>query len=104
MNGMNDELRRAAVAIVAMHQPCSPYTLLDALKREYGASTAAANTTMLTLIRDGQLRRTFDGKLILPGGGGGGGMSMARVIVLAVFLLVIVAFMAWVFYNMAQSA
>jgi hypothetical protein len=99
MAGPNENLRRAAIAIVAERQPCSPYDLLEALRRDYGASHGAANTTMLTLIRDGLLERTFDGRLVLPGVRAR--TSMGRMVVLAVFLIAILAFMTWVIYNMA---
>ena len=97
----NEQLRQAGVAIVAEHQPCSPYQLLDTLKRDYGATHAAANATMLTLIRDGWLDRTFDGRLALPGYRGR--TPVHRVVVLAVFLAAILAFMMWVLYNMTQA-
>jgi hypothetical protein len=98
-SNLDPDLSQIAITIVAARQPCSPYTLLDRLKNDFGASTAQANTTMLTLIRDGQIRRTSDGRLVLPGYGGGG-MSTMNKIVLAVFLLAIAAFMVWVISNM----
>ncbi len=99
MAGTDEQLRQAAIAIVAQRQPCSPYDLLDTLKRDYGASHGAANTTLLTLMRDGLLQRTFDGRLTLPGVRAR--TSVGKIVVLTVFLLAILAFMAWVVYNMA---
>jgi hypothetical protein len=63
---MNETLANAAVAIVAAGQPCKPNDLVVRLRKEHGASHAEANQTMLALIRDGRLKRTFTGKLQLP--------------------------------------
>lgn len=86
-----------AIEVVGRSQPCSPYTLTDALKKA-GASHAVANRTMLELIRDGVLSRTFDGRLILPGFKPP--PSPGRLVALIVFLVVVLAFMGWVFVNM----
>lgn len=66
MPGTTPELKRLAIEIVAANQPCSPNYFKRALKREGGASERAANETLLTMIRDGELRRTWNGKLVLP--------------------------------------
>lgn len=58
--------RQIAVAIVEQEQPCPANRLVSRLKHEFGANTAQANTTLLELIRDGAVRRTFTGKLVLP--------------------------------------
>jgi hypothetical protein len=63
---MNEPLARAAIPVVAAEQPCKPNDLVSRLRKEYGASHADANQTMLALIRDGRLKRTFTGKLQLP--------------------------------------
>jgi hypothetical protein len=94
-------LRQAAVAIVRQYQPCSPYQLLGALRRDFGASHGEANVTMLTMIRDRQLRRTFDGQLTLPGYRVPA--PVGRVVALAVALLMILAFIGWVIYSMTQA-
>jgi hypothetical protein len=66
MSGTTESLRWIAIGIVADCQPCRPNQLVKRLRSEYGASHRAANETLLTLIRDGRLRRTFSGKLVLP--------------------------------------
>jgi hypothetical protein len=66
MSGTNEYLRQAAITVVGQQQPCPPHQLQAILKRDYGASTRAANETLFTLMRDGYLRRTFTGKLALP--------------------------------------
>lgn len=63
MAGTNQSLKQAAIQIVRASQPCTPYHLLGALKRNYGADTRAANETLFQLMRDGYLKRTFTGKL-----------------------------------------
>lgn len=63
MGGTNQELRRAAIDYVASCQPCKPNDLLKWLRQSHEASHRAANETLLTLVRDGYLRRTFTGKL-----------------------------------------
>jgi hypothetical protein len=65
--GTNDSLRRVAIEVVGQNQPCRPYHLLGTLRQEYGASVRAANETMFTLLRDGLLKRTWTGKVKLPG-------------------------------------
>ena len=68
MSGTTAELKRVAIAIVRDEQPCRPNRLVKRLRSEHGASHRAANETLLTLIRDGLLRRTFSGKLVVPAG------------------------------------
>jgi hypothetical protein len=99
MSYTQEQLRQIAVTIVAKNQPCKPYTLLDILKRQYGASHGDANRTMLELIRDGRVKRTFFGDLVLPGGGGGG-VDVGQLVVYVLFMGGILAFMAWVIYQM----
>jgi hypothetical protein len=65
MGGTNVEWKQLAVQVVAQGQPCKPNDLIKALEG-YGASVRAANETLLTMIRDGQLKRTWNGKLVLP--------------------------------------
>ena len=67
MPGTTPELRQIAVAIVAQAGTCRPNALVQQLRRDHGASHRAANETLLTLIRDGLLRRTWWGRLRVPG-------------------------------------
>jgi hypothetical protein len=64
---MDSELAEIAVAIVAANQPLKPNDLLKTMRKQHGASHREANTTFLMLLRDGRIRRTFTGKLVLPG-------------------------------------
>jgi hypothetical protein len=100
-----DDLRRGALAIVAQTQPTTPNDLTYRLRSEYGASHAEANRAMLELIRDRHLRRTPYGELVLPGAGArvGGGYPVALKVVGAILILAIVAFMAWVVYNLVMA-
>ena len=99
MPNRSQELQAIAIAIVGENQPCKPYYLLDRLKREYGASHGEANQTLLVLIRDGRLKRTFFGDLVLPGGGGNQ-IELVKLAIYLVFMGVIVVFIAWVFYRL----
>jgi len=63
--GTTPELMRLAAAYVGANQPCTANSLVRMLKNA-GASTRAANETLLFMIRDGYLRRTWNGKLTLP--------------------------------------
>jgi hypothetical protein len=99
MPDRSQELQRFAVAIVAKSQPMKPYDLLNRLKSEHGASHAEANRTMLTLIRDGGLKRTFLGELVLPGASGGK-VDPMQVGIYVVFMGGILAFMAFVFSRL----
>ena len=65
VSGTNAEWIRLAVEIVAANQPCTANKLIRALKQN-GASTAAANQTFFAIVRDGYVRRTWNGKLKLP--------------------------------------
>ena len=65
MPGTTPELRALALAIVEANEPCTANHLVSTLKRQ-GASTRAANETLFTLMRDGYVRRTWNGKLKLP--------------------------------------
>lgn len=67
MAGTTPELKALALAIIGANEPCTANHLVAALKRQ-GASTRAANETLFTLIRDGYVRRTWNGKLRLPAG------------------------------------
>jgi len=101
----SQELQQIAIGVVAECQPCKPYDLLDRLKREYGASHGEANKTMLLLIRDGRLKRSFFGELTLPGGAGrtggaSGRLDPMKLIIYIVFMSGILGFMAWVFYRL----
>jgi hypothetical protein len=62
----NDQLSAIAIAIVGAQPGVTPQALVSLLEAEYGASTSAANTTLLTLIRDGRLKVTTLGRLELP--------------------------------------
>jgi hypothetical protein len=53
------------IQIVAANEPCKPSYLRKVL-RQRGASVRAANETLLFLIRDGHVRRTWNGKLKIP--------------------------------------
>jgi hypothetical protein len=66
MPGTNEDLKRAAIAVVGEMQTCRPHQLQSILQRQYGASVRAANETMFQLMRDGYLKRTFTGKLTVP--------------------------------------
>jgi hypothetical protein len=65
MPGTNLEWKRLAVDIVSQQQPCKPNHLIKALK-QHGASVRIANETLLTMIRGGQLQRTWNGRLVVP--------------------------------------
>jgi hypothetical protein len=62
-----DELTTIAIGIVGSRPHVTPQTLVSLLKGEYGASTAAANTTLFTLIRDGHVQVINGGRLVLAG-------------------------------------
>ncbi len=96
-------LRQFTIAVVARLQPCRPDALVSQL-RQAGASEALANRTILELIRDGHLKRTGFGELVLPGQRGsnsGFGYPIVVKLLGSLLLLAIVVFMAWVFYNLA---
>ena len=59
------ELMQFALQVVAANEPCKPGYLRKVL-RQNGASVRAANKTLLFLMRDGRVRRTWNGKLKLP--------------------------------------
>jgi hypothetical protein len=59
------DLIRLGIEIVRANEPCKASYLRKALK-ERGANTRAANETLLILIRDKRVRRTWNGKLTLP--------------------------------------
>ena len=63
---MNQDFRQIAISIVSQNQPCKPNDLVKRLRKDHGASHREANETLLTMIRDRQLKRTFTGKLVLP--------------------------------------
>jgi hypothetical protein len=63
--GTSPEWIRLALEIVGANQPYSANRLRSALIKR-GASTSTANVTVLTVIRDGYVRRTWNGKLKLP--------------------------------------
>lgn len=65
MAGTTPELMQLGVQIVAANEPCSPRYLRSTLRKQ-GASVRAANETLLFLMRDGHVRRTWNGKLKLP--------------------------------------
>lgn len=65
MPGTTPELMRLAAEYVGANEPCTANNLVRMLKQS-GASTRAANETLLFMIRDGYLRRTWNGKLKLP--------------------------------------
>lgn len=65
MPGTTPELMRLAAEYVGANEPCTPNRLTKML-RQAGASTRAANETLFFMIRDGYLRRTWNGKLKLP--------------------------------------
>jgi len=65
MPGSTPELMRVALEFVAANEPCTANNLVRMLKQS-GASTRAANETLLVAIRDGRVRRTWNGKLTLP--------------------------------------
>jgi hypothetical protein len=56
---------RLGLEIVAANEPCKPGYLRKTLRKN-GASVRAANETLLFLIRDAYVRRTWNGKLRLP--------------------------------------
>jgi hypothetical protein len=59
------ELMQFALQVVAANEPCKPGYLRKVL-RQNGASVRAANETLLFLMRDGRVRRTWNGKLRIP--------------------------------------
>jgi hypothetical protein len=65
MSGTNGRWLGLAIEIVRADEPCRPATLRTALRRA-GASVREANETLLGMIRDGHVRRTWNGKLRLP--------------------------------------
>jgi hypothetical protein len=65
MAGTTPELMRLGLEVVAANEPCKPAHLRKVL-RQNGASVRAANETLLILIRDRHVRRTWNGKLRLP--------------------------------------
>ena len=65
MAGTTPELMRVGIEIVGANEPCKPRHLRKMLRR-HGASVRAANETLLILMRDGHVRRTWNGKLRLP--------------------------------------
>lgn len=65
MPATTPELMRLAAEYVGANEPCTANSLVKMLKQS-GASTRAANETLLFMIRDGHLRRTWNGKLTLP--------------------------------------
>jgi hypothetical protein len=72
MAGTTPELMRLGLEIVGANEPCKPGYLRRVL-RQNGASVRAANETVLFLIRDGHVRRTWSGKLRLRNERAGGG-------------------------------
>jgi hypothetical protein len=107
MVGVSPELRQLAVQIVARNQPCSFNTVVNGL-RQYGLDTATANRTVLTLIRDGQIARTFTGQLRLPGPAGrtapGGSGEAWRTVVVAVFVVLFLVLAGWVGFHIWDAA
>lgn len=67
MSPVSPELRAATFAILAELQPVRPNKLLKRLRKDFGAGQREANETMLRMIHEGSIRRTFGGKLRLPG-------------------------------------
>jgi hypothetical protein len=65
MSGTNTDWLQLALEVVRANEPCKPATLRTALRRA-GASVREANETLLGMIRDGHVRRTWNGKLRLP--------------------------------------
>jgi hypothetical protein len=66
MAGTTPELMRFALEIVRANEPCTANNLVKLLKQS-GAGTRAANEALLVAIRDGHVRRTWNGKLKLAG-------------------------------------
>jgi hypothetical protein len=100
MMSRHEALRRIAIDIVAESQPCTANQLVAGL-REAGASHAEANRTLFELIRDGPVRRTFFGDLYLDRHPG---ISLGKFVVYVVFMAPIVAFIAWIFYQLFWGA
>lgn len=65
MPGTTPEWMQRGLEIVAANEPCSANVLRREL-RGTDASVRAANETLLFMIRDGRVRRTWNGKLTLP--------------------------------------
>jgi hypothetical protein len=102
----SEDLRQIAIAAVARLQPCRPEALVSQL-RQAGASEARANRMILELIRDGNVKRTAFGELVLPGHRGsdsGFGYPIVVKLLGSLLLLAILVFMAWVFYNLITGA
>jgi hypothetical protein len=64
MPGTNADWIRLGTEIVSQNEPCKPAHLRSALRRS-GASVRVANETLLVMIRDGHVRRTWNGRLKL---------------------------------------
>jgi hypothetical protein len=60
------EMRAATMKLLSELQPVSMPKLKRRLRKDYGASEREANTTILKMIGEGAIRRTFFGKLKLP--------------------------------------
>lgn len=99
MTNQIERLQQIAIRLVAETQPTSAVNVISRLKREAGASHHEANSTVLRLIRDGRVKRTFLGKLILPGAKTGGPKT-GELILYIVVIGGILTFMAWVFSQM----
>ncbi len=65
MPGTSADWMQLGLEIVAANQPCKPNHLVKALKQR-GASVRAANETLFALMSNGYVRRTWNGKLVVP--------------------------------------
>jgi hypothetical protein len=99
----NQQLRRIAVGIVAQSGRCRPDDLVRRLRNAFGASHSEANRTLLELIRDGAVKRTFFGELYVSGTDDRG-YPLALKAIGTVLIQLIVVFMAWVFYHLFTGA
>lgn len=93
-----EQLRQAAVAIVAESGRCTPHELQRRLRRDFGATPSEAHRTIGSLIRDGRVRRTAFGEFVLRGvghRGSGGGYRVWMKLVMVVLMLALIAWMAW---------
>jgi hypothetical protein len=63
--GTDYKLQQLALLLVKQSQPLDPHRFQEVLQAG-GHSVQAVNETLFGLIRDGRVKRTSTGKLVLP--------------------------------------
>jgi len=91
MASRQEQLKRAAIFIVADGSQPNFYQLASRLQYEAGASLAEANRTILELLGRHALQTTMSGGIVLAGQGGGGGSAVKSVLESAAAILGIIA-------------